>query len=240
MNPPTSSVLDPLRLDSPAACDSAVLQNSAEADAAVETLKGVRLRLHVDRPKNWDSLRALRFILRDRRKNAAVVDLGCSRYGRLLYWLRSFGYTNLHGCDWSFKEPFNDAGIAFAPQNLEQTAYAPGSFDFASCLSVIEHGVDPGKFFAECRRIVRPGGHLLLSTDYWQEAVVEPGRYDKNFQCWVKVFTRADIEELVALAASHGFALMGRPDWTCGEKVVYWKDMDLRFTFVFLAFRLGE
>jgi SAM-dependent methyltransferase len=38
------------------------------------------------------------------------------------------------------------------------------SFDFVSCIEGIEHLQDQFHFVRECRRILRPGGHLVLST----------------------------------------------------------------------------
>jgi SAM-dependent methyltransferase len=38
------------------------------------------------------------------------------------------------------------------------------SMDVIMCLDVIEHLPDPGRFFAEARRVLRPAGYLHLST----------------------------------------------------------------------------
>ncbi len=67
------------------------------------------------------------------------------------------------------------------------------SFDAVLSTQVLEHVTDPGRYLAECLRVLRPGGRLLLSThgimvyhpdpdDYWRwtcaglrRAVVEAG-----------------------------------------------------------------
>lgn len=41
--------------------------------------------------------------------------------------------------------------------------FEDGSFDVIFCIDVIEHLPTPGRFVAEFRRILRPGGQLLLS-----------------------------------------------------------------------------
>jgi SAM-dependent methyltransferase len=54
-----------------------------------------------------------------------------------------------------------------------------GSVDVVLSTQVLEHVVDPAVYLAECRRVLRPGGQLLLSThgfmvyhpdpdDYWR------------------------------------------------------------------------
>ncbi|MBV8062345.1 MAG: class I SAM-dependent methyltransferase [Nevskia sp.] len=56
---------------------------------------------------------------------------------------------------------------------------ADGEFDAVLSSQVLEHVRDPGLYLAECRRVLRPGGRLLLSThgtmflhrdpvDYWR------------------------------------------------------------------------
>ena len=43
--------------------------------------------------------------------------------------------------------------------------HADASFDVVIALDVIEHLYDPGRFLTEVRRVLRPGGTLVLSTD---------------------------------------------------------------------------
>jgi SAM-dependent methyltransferase len=55
----------------------------------------------------------------------------------------------------------------------------PGTFDAVLSTQVLEHVSDPGAYLAECHRVLRPGGTLILSThgifvyhpdpvDYWR------------------------------------------------------------------------
>jgi len=41
---------------------------------------------------------------------------------------------------------------------------SPGSFDVVTCLEVLEHVPDPASTVAACQRLVKPGGHVFLST----------------------------------------------------------------------------
>ncbi|MGV0834964.1 class I SAM-dependent methyltransferase [Mycolicibacterium thermoresistibile] len=48
--------------------------------------------------------------------------------------------------------------------NLAQLPLADASVDVVVNLQVIEHLWDQGQFITECRRVLRPGGQLLIST----------------------------------------------------------------------------
>jgi SAM-dependent methyltransferase len=48
--------------------------------------------------------------------------------------------------------------------NLVALPVASGSIDVVASLQVIEHLWDPGAFLADCRRVLRPAGTLLLTT----------------------------------------------------------------------------
>ena len=48
--------------------------------------------------------------------------------------------------------------------NLAGLPFAAGAFDVVASLQVIEHLWDQPAFLAECRRVLRPAGTLLLST----------------------------------------------------------------------------
>lgn len=39
-----------------------------------------------------------------------------------------------------------------------------GSFDIVTCMEMLEHVPEPGSTIAACARMVKPGGHLFLST----------------------------------------------------------------------------
>src|SRR5687767_5128523 len=47
---------------------------------------------------------------------------------------------------------------------LKDAAFPTGYFDAVMCYHVIEHVADPEPFFTEIRRVLRPGGDLVLCT----------------------------------------------------------------------------
>ena len=54
--------------------------------------------------------------------------------------------------------------VKVARGNLVQLPLATGSVDVVACLQVIEHLWDQPAFLAECHRVLRPSGSLLLTT----------------------------------------------------------------------------
>ena len=64
---------------------------------------------------------------------------------------------------------YDERGIRFQVEDLAQTTYGSSAFATVSCVSVIEHGVELGPFFLEMHRVLKPGGVLALSTDYWPD-----------------------------------------------------------------------
>src|SRR5262249_42233588 len=59
--------------------------------------------------------------------------------------------------------------------DLTRTTLPEGSQDIVLSISTIEHGVEVGQFLAEARRLLRPGGLLFVTTDYWEERLPTNG-----------------------------------------------------------------
>jgi SAM-dependent methyltransferase len=218
---------------------NAALKEDHEVVTALGQLSRLGLAPHEDREKNWDAFRAYSFVESRGPRTAAVLDMGSATYGVILPWLHRAGWRDLHGCDLSFTQPFRRASIEYTPQNIERTSYPTARFAFVTCLSVIEHGVDLAAFFRETARVLAPGGYLLVSTDYWPEPVSSTDQFDPVYRCPVKIFSEPDIRGLVETAEAFGLFPTDAIDTSCREKVVHWRRLDLRYTFLLLAFRRG-
>lgn len=219
---------------------NSVLKTQTEVDACIASLRALRLHLRGDKPKNWDAYRSFSFILQNGNRDSKILDVG-SRYGVLLPWLSLYGFTGLYGCDLGYEKDFYEDGIFYTKQNLERTGFDSHYFDFVSSLSVIEHGVDLSRYFAEMSRILKPKGFLLTSTDYWPDPIDTRGLYPYGKEFGeMKIFSRPEIERMILTAGEHGFRLCEDMDFSYREKVVHWKRLQRKFTFIFLAMRKDD
>ena len=93
-----------------------------------------------------------------------LLDVGCGS-GDWLLEMRQRGWT-VEGFD------FDENAVKLARQkglkvecgSLEEQNYAADSFDAITLNHVIEHVPDPVRTLAECARILKPGGKLVLFT----------------------------------------------------------------------------
>ncbi|MDQ2911871.1 MAG: methyltransferase domain-containing protein [Chloroflexota bacterium] len=237
-----------------------ILRSRKEVDGANELAAAIGLAPNPVPSKSWDNLLAVRVIEQlGTPVGAAVADLGC-RSGILLTWLDQRGYRNLYGCD--LRRPFPplraalrlglwrtlSAGVVTYLRHrsrlrtapVEDTGLPPGLFSVVTSMSVVEHGVDLRAFFAEAARLLRPGGLLVVSTDYWPLPIdvgslrrfsVSGGRD--------RVFDRAGVEELCGIARDAGFVAPENPDLDADEPVV--TSAGFAYTFLLLTLlRLDE
>ncbi len=225
-----------------------VLQSRAEVVEAAHRGTALRLAQPPVFEKWWDNLLALQAL--HGLEQEPIVDLGC-RTGIVLTWLNQQGFRTLAGCDLRRPVPpvigtlrrrrVRDA-LAMAGMFLrnrrrmrqapvEATGFPDGKFAAATCMSVIEHGVDLPRFFAEAHRILRPGGQLIVSTDYWPEPI-DMG----NSRLWNDasdvIFDAISLGRMIELARGAGF-LVPLIDGPRGDSVVSYRGR--RYTFVFLT-----
>jgi SAM-dependent methyltransferase len=214
---------------------SGVLRSRDQWAAATKQLASAGLPRHHDGPKNWDTLIALTEVLATTTPDAAVLDAGAELYSAFLPSLYAFGYRRLFGVNLVFPRVIERGPICYEPGDITKTRFEDASFDAIACLSVVEHGVDLRLFFAEMSRLLKPGGTLIVSTDYWQERIDTRGQ--TAFGMPIHVFTQAELEAAIDIAAEHGLELSGPLDLHCEDRVVEWKDFGLSYTFVTLGFR---
>lgn len=214
---------------------NAPLRDMQAVQFAKDTLASMRVPLHPDRWKNWDNYLAMHhvtdYVAPD---DGYVLDAGACRSTNhspsvFLPGLAMLGYEHLYGCnlDEPEGEPVEEDGAVYEHQNIECTTYSSGFFDFIACLSVVEHGVNIRKYFSEMSRILKPGGWLFTSFDYWPEPIDTRGV--EAFGAPVKIFTRRDVEEMIMYAAQVGLRAETTPKFDVGSPVVNWMGFDYTF-----------
>lgn len=215
-----------------------VLRTHSNLVEAAEEARRRGLPPATDYRKHWDNLLAVDAL---EGTTGPVADLGC-RSGQILMWLYHLGRRELYGCD--LRRPWPPAKKALQQGQLrtaaaalrmylangrnmrraraEWTGFPTGAFGAVTSMSVIEHHVDTPRFFAEAMRLLRPGGRLVVSTDFWPEG----GETESGV-----IFSTADVERLLAEAESVGFEAPARPlDLDDPERVIQ------DYTFLFLVF----
>lgn len=92
---------------------------------------------------------------------------------------------------------------AFVMANLAALPIQGTSIDVVVSLQVIEHVWDHAQFLHECRRVLRPGGRLVITTP--NRLTFSPGADEPQNPFHTREFTAA---ELSGLATDNGFAVM--------------------------------
>jgi len=100
-----------------------------------------------------------------------VLDVGCGG-GILAESMATLGAT-VTGIDMGeaplavAKLHLKESGVPVAYRRVtaeELASEMPGAFDVVTCMEMLEHVPDPASTIAACARLVKPGGHVFLST----------------------------------------------------------------------------
>lgn len=93
-----------------------------------------------------------------------ILEVGVGT-GANLQVLRSLGARRVYACDIAIEaERTQSDGVAFARADILRLPFASGSMDLVLAADVIEHVDDDLAALREFARVLRPGGHLLLTV----------------------------------------------------------------------------
>jgi len=142
----------------------------------------------------------------------AVVDVGCAT-GALLAFLRDRGWRTT-GVEISPSADYarQQRGLDVRRQTLADCQFPPETFDVAVASHLIEHLNDPGAFFREARRVLRPGAYLLLTTPNISgfQARLMGSRWRSAIFDHLYLFSKRTV---TAMLAAYGFTVEGIYTW---------------------------
>jgi len=145
-----------------------------------------------------------------------VLDYGCG-YGDLTFAM-SRTHPDIVGVDVA-ADRIAFARSEYAPLRFEVCPeqglpFPDASFDIVASIVVLPFVPDPDAYLAEVRRVLRPGGHLVIATKTWpllrrawrrlrdgREAGVRRGQIVRHLHT---------LDTTAALLAAHGFSVLRR------------------------------
>lgn len=187
------------------------LKTRKEVDECTEYIKSKGLISHDFTCKNWDIA-----IICQQLKDGDLLDMG-SNGSFILQNASMLGIKGKkNGIDLG-KPDYDEGTIEYTKGDLMNTPYGNNSFDTITCLSVIEHEVDYNLLAKECSRLLRKGGTLYITFDYWNPKVDTTGikLYDLSWN----ILDKEDVHSLVKAFEDNGFNT-GLIDWETNEAVI--------------------
>jgi SAM-dependent methyltransferase len=206
------------------------LKNRAEWVAAHENARKLHVPLHRGPEKNWDHLAAVSTILARTSPSACILDAGGEFYSNVLPALFVYGYRNLYGINLSFTDPARRGPIRYLPGDITHAPFPNDFFDAITCLSVVEHGVPLESYFREMHRLLKPGGVLITSTDYFPTPIDTKGMLAHGAP--VRIFSKPEVQAAISLAQGIGLMPIEELDLECTERPIRWDAYGLEYTFV--------
>jgi SAM-dependent methyltransferase len=93
------------------------------------------------------------------------LDIGCAT-GMLLAHMKERGWEEqgVEVCEPSARFGREARRLQILTSTLEDAAFDRDTFHVIHCSHLIEHLEDPGSFFKEVHRVLKPGGYLILTT----------------------------------------------------------------------------
>ncbi len=140
-------------------------------------------------------------------RQCRILEIGCSS-GRLMLQLRQHGYQNVAGIDISEKavKLCQDSGLAATTMDAQRLDFPDNSFDVITASDVLEHLEDEKRALQEWRRVLKPGGVLLVFVPAFMFLWSKHDVANKHFR-------RYRLHELRKALAENGFAIERSSYW---------------------------
>ncbi len=159
------------------------------------------------------------------RDRTAALEIACSP-GSLLKRLHELDYLGVNGIevDPAYEKEilemahYSNIGLEFGYFPEVTKGHEPGRNSLVLGLDIFEHAHDPEAFLAECHRLLKPNGQLLLMMPM----VEISGRRnlpDRFFHPIEHVYIHSQ-DHILRLLLDHGFTAIKFDRWTAGHETV--------------------
>jgi len=138
--------------------------------------------------------------------SARILEIGCAN-GFFLERLYEAGYQNFRGV-----EPGKDA-VSKASRAIQEkitndffqpSLFATESFDVVCCFQIFDHLPDPGRFVADVRSLLRPGG-ILMTINHNIRSLITRVLGERSPMYDIEHIYLFDKSTINRLFAAHGF-----------------------------------
>lgn len=202
------------------------LKTRQEIDECTTFLKRYSLISHHLSCKDWDLAHIIPEI-----GDGNFLDMGSSDS----YILKNVALLKIRGEMYGIdlREPDVPVeGVKYIVGDLMNSNLPDNFFNNITCLSVIEHEVDFKKFAREVSRLLRDGGKLFVTFDYWNPKVIPPIKmYGLDWQ----PLDEQSLREFIDICKENGLSPLQDMDWKIDEAVIregyYSPHPDVNYTF---------
>jgi len=107
--------------------------------------------------------------------------------------------------------------------NAQHLPFEENAFDVVAAFQLMEHLPDPNAFLAECYRVVKPGGHVLITTPFMWGEHEQPRDFYRYTRFGLKYLAEKNGFEVCEIEPTNG----------------YWPTAVLRFNYWLVRFAKG-
>lgn len=190
------------------------LKSRTEINLSTANLKSQGLTSHPIQCKDWEL-----WLITSRLRGNDLLDMGADGSFILHNAIQLGSSGRKVGIDLAEVTGTNKAdGAEYVVGDLMATPFPDNSFDMITCQSVIEHSVNFEKFAAECSRLLRHGGELFVSFDFWDPK--PDTSKTKLYSLDWNILDKQDVLNLVLAMDRVGLSITSEIDWSVGQPVI--------------------
>jgi hypothetical protein len=200
------------------------IQDQSELDRMCEIMRGSSMAVHPIPHKNWHAMMCIHHATTCSSSSDLVLHVSSSWNHPFLDGMISSGYSNLVAFSITDDYLGSLGNVAYQHADCTSTVLMDSSVSFVSCCDAAEQGVDLSLLITEVSRILKPGGRMMISFDYWQDQPETRGMILKGSV--PRITDRSMVSSFLEEAERHGMLLDGDVELYCKDPTVYWGDME--------------